>query len=274
MKTILVPTDFSESAENALKVAKFIARKTKATIHLANFYSLPVVDYSYPGISMPAELMDQIRKGAKEGIHKLKNELEAEGYAVASTIEMGMVADEVVDLGSKLNADLIIMGTTGASGIINKIIGSNAAHVMERTKQPILLVPQGCNCSSINNVVYLDELKEDDIAVLTQLFAFTDELGVKNIKLLNVNTGFFYQAINEELMIQLDKKFGLEKIKLETVDGIDVKEGIDHYLENHKIDLVVMSTHKKTLLERIFSSSNTKEMALYSKIPLLVYHKD
>lgn len=274
MKTILVPTDFSEAADNALKVAKSIAQKTKATIHLANFYSIPVADYSYPEISMPAEIMEEVRKSATEGVEKLAANLNAEGFSATSTVEMGMVSDEIVELGNKLEADLIIMGTTGASGILNKIIGSNAARVMQRTMRPIILVPQDAAFDGIDKVVYLDQLKEDDTAVLSKLFAFADELGVNNIKLLNVNTGFFFQPVNEHLLIQLDRAFGLERIKLETVDGADVKEGIDHYLENHQIDLVVMSTHKKTLLERIFSGSNTNEMALYSKVPLLVYHKE
>ena len=128
--------------------------------------------------------------------------------------------------------------------------------------------------SEIFNIVYLDELKEDDTAVLSKLFAFAGALNVENIKILNVNTGFFFKPINEHLMIQLDRAFGLEKIKLETVDGSDVKEGIDHYLENHHVDLLVMSTHKKSFLERLFSKSNTNEMAMYGKIPLLVYHKE
>lgn len=274
MKTILVATDFSETANNALKAAKLIAQKTQATLHIANFYSIPVADYSYPDISMPAEILEQIRLAAIEGIDKLSNDLKAEGFSVESTIDMGLVSDEIISLAKKVNADLIVMGTTGADSIINKIIGSNAAHVLQRTEFPIMLVPQHCNCKSLQNLVYLDELKEDDTAVLTKLFSFAGELGIENIKLLNVNTGFFFKPVNEHLMIQLDRAFGLEKIKLETVDGADVKEGINHYLENHHVDLVVMSTHRKSFLARLFSSSSTNEMALYGKLPLLVYHKE
>jgi nucleotide-binding universal stress UspA family protein len=274
MKTIIVPTDFSDAANNALKAAKSIAIKTKASIHLANFYSLPVADYSYPDISMPAEILEQIRKAAIEGVDKISAELREEGFTVESTIGMGMVADEIADLAKDIKPDLIVMGTTGASGIANKLLGSNAAHVMQNTVYPILLVPQHCICDKIFNIVYLDELKEDDTAVLSKLFAFAGAMNVENIKILNVNTGFFFKPINEHLMIQLDRAFGLEKIKLETVDGSDVKEGIDHYLENHHVDLLVMSTHKKSFLERLFSKSNTNEMAMYGKIPLLVYHKE
>lgn len=273
MKTILVPTDFSQAADNALKAAKLIAQKTNATIHLANFYSIPVADYSYPDISMPAEIMEQVRKSANEGIAQLTAQLKAEGFAVEATVEMGLVGDEVVALADKIEADLIIMGTTGASGIVNKIVGSNAAHVMQRTNRPIIMIPQDNALESFNKVVYLDQLEEDDTAVLAKLFALGDELGITSVKILNVNTGFFFKPVNEHLMVQLNRAFGEERIKLETVDGADVTEGVEHYLENHNVDLVVMSTHRKSFLERIFSKSDTHEMALYSKVPLLVYHK-
>jgi nucleotide-binding universal stress UspA family protein len=274
MQTILVPTDFSKAADNALKLAKYIALKTKATIHLANFYSIPMSDYSYPEISMPGDLLGEVRDAAKIEIEKLTLELQAEGYSVTSTVSMGMATDEIIELAGKMNPDLIVIGTTGATGLVNKLIGSNAEHVMENVKQPIILVPQECNCGQLKKIVYLAELKEDDTPVLSVLFDFADLMEAKSLKLLNINTGFFFQPIDENLMTILDDKFGLKKIQLDTVDGADIVEGIDHYLEKHKVDLVVMSTHKKSLLERIFVRSNTDKMALYTKVPLLVYHKD
>jgi nucleotide-binding universal stress UspA family protein len=274
MQTIIVPTDFSIAADNAIKFAKAIAKKTKATIHLANFYSLPIANYSYVENSMSGDMLNQVIEAAKIEIDKLTKTIEAEGVKVESTIAMGFATDEIVELANKIQPDLIIMGTTGATGIINKVIGSNAAHVMQHTNYPIILVPQDSTFSTISNVVYLDELKEDDTPVLKKLFDLADDLNIENIKLLNVNTGFFFQPIDEQLMIKLNNAFGLQKIKLETVQGADVVHGIEHYLEKHLVDLVVMSTHKKTLLERIFKKSDTNKMALYSKVPLLVYHKE
>jgi nucleotide-binding universal stress UspA family protein len=274
MQKILVPTDFSKAADNALAVAKAIAQKTKATLHLANFYSIPMADYSYPEINMPDEILSQVKVAAVAEIEALTTQLKSENFIVESTVRMGFATDEIVALANEIQPDLIIVGTTGATGIVNKIIGSNAAHVMKNTTYPIMLVPQNCVCDGISNVVYLDELKEDDTPVLEKLFKLADELSVENIKLLNVNTGFFFQAIDEKLMTKLDDTFGLNKIQLDTVTAADVTSGIDQYLENHSVDLVVMSTHKKTLLERIFMRSDTEKMALYSKIPVLIYHKD
>lgn len=273
MKTILVPTDFSTAADNALLFAKMIARKTNATIHLAHFYSIPVADYSYPDVSMPAEILEQERKSAIMQINDLETQLIADGYKVASTVDMGLVFDEVVSLADKLAVDMIVMGTTGANGIVNKIMGSNTAHVMQRTERPIILIPELSKVRAIQKIVYLDELEQDDTEVLNNLLAFADDLAIHHIKILNVSTGFFYKPIDEKIVALLENNFGEHKVKIETVEGIDVKEGVDHYLKEHPIDLVVMSTRKRTFLERLFSKSDTHEMALYSKVPLLVYHK-
>lgn len=274
MNTILVPTDFSLVADKAIAVAKLFAQKTAAKIHVANFYSLSPVDYAFPEISTPAELMAQFQKDAEANMNTLASKLKEEGVVVETTVSMGMAADEIVSLADKLNADMIIMGTTGSNTLVNKFIGSNAARVMRETIHPILLIPECCTCSVFNNIIYLAELQDDDTAVLTKIFDLSDKLNAQSIRLLNVNTGFFFKPIDEKLMMKLDNVFGLKKIQLETVDGIDVKEGIEHYLENHSVDLLVMATHKKSFLERLFAKNDTVKMALYTKIPLLIYHKD
>lgn len=274
MKTILVPTDFSKAAENALNTAKIIARKTNATIHIANFYSIPVVDYAYPDVSMSAEILEQTRKAAILGTEQVVAHLKDYGYSVASTVDIGLVSEEITALAGKIEADMIVMGTTGANGIVNKIMGSNAAHVMQKTTCPILLKPEKSNIDNIKNVIYLAQLEEVDIEILTKLFTLGEDLGFDNIKIVNVSTGFFFKEINEDLIDLMKKTFGSYKIKFANVEGADMKEGVDKYLEEHKTDLVVMSTHKKTFLERIFAKSNTQEMALYSNMPLLVYHKE
>jgi nucleotide-binding universal stress UspA family protein len=273
MKTIVVPTDFSEVATKALGVAKSIAKKTNAKLHIANFYTVPVVDYSYPEISMPGEILEEMRKASKQGIRIIADELEEEGITVETTFGMGMATDEIVELARKADADLIIMGTTGASGIMNTLIGSNAAHVMQRVEMPIMLVPYAYDGREIRNIVYADSLREDDTSVIGKLFVFAEAIGAVDVSLLNINTSGHYEAIDTDLVYRLNKTFGEQRVKLNFVDADNIKHGIDKYLELHNIDLVVMSTHKKTLLQRIFTPSNTRMMALHSKVPLMVYHK-
>jgi nucleotide-binding universal stress UspA family protein len=195
------------------------------------------------------------------------------GIAVDTTIEMGMVTDETVDLAKKINADLIVMGTTGTNTMLDTLIGSNASNVMQKTEKPIILVPKNYIFSGIHEIVYADKLQEDDTDVLRQLFDFAQKIGAENVNILNINTTTHYEPLQSGVVMHLKEVFGAEKVKMNFVEAHNIKEGMDMYLDSHAIDLVVMWRHKKTLMERIFSSSNTKMMALYTKVPLMVYHK-
>ncbi|MFN8282262.1 MAG: universal stress protein [Chitinophagales bacterium] len=274
MKTILFPTDFSETSEKALNVVRYIAQKSNACIHVFHVYNIPVTLYNNMDAIIPPQIIDDVRISAEKEAAALKKNLEADGFIVEVTVEMGSVTDEIISITHKNSFDLLIMGTTGDGNLVNKIIGSNASAVLMRVNIPVLLVPKDCVFDGFKSIVYLDELKDDDIEVLDALFSLSKEIGVRNLSLLNINTGFFFEPVDEKLMTRLTTAFGADQLVIDSVTAADVKQGIDLYLEQTQIDLVVMSTKKKTILERLFVKSNTKIMAMQSKIPLLVYHRN
>lgn len=274
MKTILFPTDFSETSDKALHVVKYIAQKSNACIHVFHVYNIPVTLYNNMDAIIPPQIIDDVRISAEKEAAALKKNLEADGFIVEVTVEMGSVTDEIISITHKNSFDLLIMGTTGDGNLVNKIIGSNASAVLMRVNIPVLLVPKDCVFDGFKSIVYLDELKDDDIEVLDALFSLSKEIGVRNLSLLNINTGFFFEPVDEKLMTRLTTAFGADQLVIDSVTAADVKQGIDLYLEQTQIDLVVMSTKKKTILERLFVKSNTKIMAMQSKIPLLVYHRN
>lgn len=273
MKTILVPTDFSATANKALQIAKVIAKNFDATIQLAHFYSINMSDYSYPDISMPQQIQEEINKAAIVEMDKLVQLLNEDGIKSKSVIKMGLTTDSIVDMSKESKADLVVMGTTGTSSLVNKLIGSITANVMEQIEAPILLVPAESNFIDFKRIVYANSMEESDVDVLKNIYSFADTMQTEDISLLNINTSNHYEPVNYDIVKQLTDVFGDEKIKLKFIDADSVKNGIDEFLKRHLIDLVVMSTHKKNLLERIFTKSNTRIMALHSKVPLLIYHK-
>ena len=174
MNTILVPTDFSAVAANALKAAKHLAKKSNAAIHLVHFYQLPLADYSNPDMLLPTEILEHHKHEANVALQNLVASLKEEGFDADASLKFGLLTEEIESLASSLNSMMIVMGTTGASNIVNKLIGSNAANVLQHTEHPILLIPSNCHCDSFSNIVYLAELKEDDTEVLSKVFAFAE----------------------------------------------------------------------------------------------------
>lgn len=274
MKTILFPTDFSDAASNALQMAKNIAKKSNATLHLCHFYSLALNNYTSPESIIPMDLLDEIKKSATEQINQLKNILANENIAVETTVCSGDLVSEILDLSIQINADIIIMGTTGASNLINKLIGSNALSVMQRSKCPIILVPSTYKSkNSINKIVFADHFDVDNTQVLKALAQLAETLAIPSIDILRVNTENHFDVVKDNTTIdKLLQILGTDKAKLNFVQATNFSEGFKQYATTNEVDLLIMSTRKKSLLERLFAESQTKIMAEYGTVPLMVYH--
>ena len=142
MKRVLVPTDFSEHADRALAVAIGFAKPLGATIDLLHVYALPMPIVSSmagavpPPLPTPDDLMS-----IQQRIDELAKRVRNAGLECRTAIEQGHPPVEIVARSRNINADLLVMGTHGRSGIRRVIFGSVAEEVLRRISVPILLVP-------------------------------------------------------------------------------------------------------------------------------------
>lgn len=271
---IIVPTDFSAPAEQALNYAIELAKKTKASITLLHINQVAMVD-----ASMPAEtyqfLVKEIEEMTKEGMDKLaKKLLIPSGIAYTTETRYGFVSEEICEIAKKDEADLIIMGTTGASGAAEILIGSNAASVVASSTVPVLVIPKDLTYKDYSRIVYATDYNEPEFPALMRLIYFAelfdcplDVIHVKSDadKYFNIENNFFkknkanitYPNIN---YIQLEKG--------------DIIQSINHYVEENHGDLLVMAKHNRSFFDRLFHRSLSKKMAYHTKIPLLVLVKE
>lgn len=273
MKAIVVPTDFSETAQNALNYAKLIASKSGATIHLCHFYSLALNTLNSPESMIPDSVFDEVRDIAKSNLEQIAVQLRAEGFECKTYVNAGDLTSEILDLTKKIDADLTVMGTTGASNVINKLIGSNALSVMQNSENPIILVPQQYKqTNQLKDIVFADDFEQDNSSIIYSLTYFIETMQIDKIDLLRVNIDTdLYDDENETISKTLSELFGEKKVNFNLVYANNFEEGFEKYKQTHAVDLLVMSTKKKNLLQRIFSHSNTKAMAMHVDVPLMVY---
>jgi len=159
---ILIPTDFSAVANNALSYAIDLAKKTGAQIHVLHVKHVPVMDASFPAETYQIYL-DEIDKAAKMGMEELeKNILKTSGVKYDLQTVMGFVHDELQHFVKRHDIDLIVMGTTGASGLQEIFIGSNAASVVSKSEVPVMVIPHLAKPSD-----FIDE-KQVDLLVLAK----------------------------------------------------------------------------------------------------------
>jgi nucleotide-binding universal stress UspA family protein len=143
MKTIIIPTDFSSSATNALHYGLDMAKAINASVMLLHVYSVPV---SYAEVPVVLVSLDEMKKTADLQMEALKKETEhlvSGSIKIYSETVLGSVADEIENCCNKIKPFAVVMGSKGASNLEKIIFGSNTLTVIRHITWPVICVPPG-----------------------------------------------------------------------------------------------------------------------------------
>ena len=136
---ILVPTDFSPTAQAALDLAVELARDSHALLTLVHAVELPV--YSYDTLlAAPMDLYAPVRQAAQETLSKMLGEVQKQVPGAASILRPGRATDEIIDAVRTTGADLVVIGTHGRTGLTHLLLGSVAEKVVRASPVPVLTV--------------------------------------------------------------------------------------------------------------------------------------
>lgn len=270
---ILVPTDFSKVAENALQYALKVAEKCGASLHILHIKQVPMIDATYPAdtYQLYAAELEQVEN---EGREKLENTV-LKGITVKYEFHsiMGFVSDEIIRHADESGIDLVIMGTTGSSGIAEILVGSNAASVIGKSLIPVLVIPPGHSYKPITSILYSTDYNEPEFPAVSRMM-YLAELYDAKVTVLHVKTEFDRYFNSENNFFARNKEqFVKHQISIINADSGDVTEIIDNHVDELKIDLLVMAKHNRSFFDRLFHRSLSKKMAYHSKVPLLVVNK-
>ncbi len=139
IKRILVPHDFSETAEHALKYALDLAERLGASVTVAHVYDVPV--YSYPeGPALTVEMTAQIERAAETALDALAQRSRRPGVEIDTALRRGSAWSEINAVAKLTNADLIVIGTHGRRGLARALLGSVAEKFVRSAPCPVLTV--------------------------------------------------------------------------------------------------------------------------------------
>lgn len=138
---LLVPIDFSETSLHALRLAIHVARQGNTRLHLLHVGTIPYVDAGPFGASVPALLIEannQMAIEAKVGLDRVAREEVPAGMPVSTEVRSGFPPEEILDEADACEADLIVLGTHGRTGLERVLLGSVAERVVRGAKIPVL----------------------------------------------------------------------------------------------------------------------------------------
>ncbi len=277
MKKILVPTDFSNTAMKAITYALEIAKRTGASICLLHVIE-PVTDSIWQPHPLQERLQEEITNNRLSELKTIQKNL-AEIHPdikIETELAHGTIITSLLAFAEKLQMDLIVMGTTGASGLKEFFMGSVAAGTVGRTKVPVLAIPHDYLMEAPDGILLATNQFEENkdllnpIVELASLFSATIHVAVfvdtddakPSDYLYNTRQLLHYLEV-------LHKMYPGTKFKGELLEGSEFEETVEKYNTENEVDIIAMITYPKSFLEKIMRKSKTKKMAFHSAIPLL-----
>ncbi|MCS6794686.1 MAG: universal stress protein [Raineya sp.] len=276
MKKILVPTDFSEFAEKALQTAVNIAQKVKAEIILLNanemaVAAMPIAEYYYYDKEKEQSYLQMVNDSIDRTLQKIAKDMDLGDIQVSTLVENGLLVNVVEEVCNRENIDLIVMGTQGATGIKEMLVGSNTEKVVRNASCPVLAIPNKV-AYEFKNIVFPTTLRLDQEKAFQKLAQMRNVFDGK-IHLLYLNNPAHLQSEEaiEERKNSLIASAGLKsaEIFISQQNVFDEENAILEFSRQVQADLIVMATHQRKGLAHLFLGSITEDTINHSEIPVL-----
>lgn len=273
MKKILVPTDFSDGAYNALIHALHHAAATGASVTVVHAYLMPPT-----GTAVMVDITDLLRKNAEENLEELRTRLTslniAKSVEVSYKAKHGTVTDVLHRMTEKGDYDLVVMGTQGASGITEKFLGSNAAAAARNIKCPLLAVPAEKPYKEIEKIVIatdLRDLKNPNVFGIVESLAEKHEAVIRFLHVRKTDEEFDH-AKSEQFKKQVTNTFNKKAPVFTFIFENDIEDGLSDALEKDGADLLTVIHRERGFFQSLFHSSVSQTLVNEAAMPVLVLH--
>lgn len=279
MKTILVPTDFSEQAQYALDLAYGVAKKSSATVKLLNVVEAPHgTSFNAMGEVTAPDGMDsmffaQLLKRQKDNLAKLVKNPKYEDIDVEGEVEVGNPYESISRTITDHQVDLVIMGTQGSSGLEEMLVGSNTEKVVRRAKCPVLTVKEAVDPDSIKDIVFATNLRDASEKLVSALLELQKLFSAK-LHIISVNTPSTFET--DRFYRKEMKKF-VDQHKIENytlnIYNDDVEEdGIVFFAEDINADMIALATHGRRGISHLLSGSIAEDIVNHAKRPVWTFN--
>ncbi|AWV98778.1 universal stress protein [Arcticibacterium luteifluviistationis] len=271
MKKIILATDFSKGASKAEEMAISIAKKHISEIIILYCSSPTYVDPNMPG-GMVINLGIEREKQFDDKLAAKARSIQEQGVRTTYKLGTGSVAEGIKSLVEKEGADFVIMGKTGATGFLDKLIGSTAEYVINNIKIPLLVVPELAKSITIDKIQYATELEYDEKEILGEVFGIAKKLKAE-VNLVNVSSDKQLDLIdNSKLIEDMKKAFPNEKFNITSVRSNNVEKAILELSETHENTALVVASHHRGFLDGILKPSVSESLIAKTTVPTFVYH--
>lgn len=288
IRRILVPVDFSDYSRNACLYALNLASKYQADIKIIHVYYAPIVDlvpitdaYSIQ-IDMDINLRE-LESTAKRNLLSFVNDIKTtaveRGFGdvkIGYTLREGIAEDEIARAAREYKPGIIILGSKGKGKRERNIIGSVVYKLLDRTRIPVLAVPERSMfsaASSVKNIVYATDFDDSDYVAIRRLLSIVSAFDVQ-IHCIHVSKELnkTWDKVKMEALKEYFK--GVHKglnVNCHLLEGDDMVKELEAFCKTHEVDLISLANRKRSIISKLFNPGLTKKLLFHIEVPLLVF---
>lgn len=271
MKRILVPTDFSDCAGYALDTAVKVSQKYGAELHVYHRANLnPEFDESSPKAQYEYTESFAMLQYIKKQFALIRKKYGDMVPRIITTYSTGDFVKTVSDYVDAEEIDLIVMGSSGASGFKELVMGSQTQKVVRYAHCPVLVVKHPLENMVFKNIVFASDFSEMAKKPFAKLIEFARKFG-SHVHMLNVAAypRFTITDQDYERMKEFEKLSWNVPCTIHGRGDLDLELGVTHFATETQADLVSIAHFGKEPLKRIFTGSLTENLVNHLEIPVL-----
>lgn len=275
LKTLLIPVDFSEASKKAVTYALILAKKWNSKLVFVHGYRVVLATYERPTMSATVDPISGTglseQKLSKEKLMDYLNTFpELDTIEHSDVVGLGPAVDVIDQTAEDENADLIIMGTTGANGVEGFFIGTNSEKVSRKAQCPVLVVPDNLKSYEIDTVcLALDTNNVENTITLEVLVEMLTAFDAQ-LRIVHISDNDEAAFKKEEVLAPYKKSLDKVKHSFHVFYDEDPEEGIAEFLDKNPMDLIVLLYRDHGYFERLFRPGTRKKMVFETDIPLLI----
>lgn len=275
MKKILVPTDFSACANSAAAAALKIAEATQSEVHFLHLTDIPV---DWQTLTDNKKMYPDVNKKINQYrslLDELVRDAERRGIKASKYLVFNRDFQAILEHLDQYKIDFVVMGSRGASGLKEWVVGSNTQKIVRLSPVPVLVIKEGTVDLKIDHLVFVSDFNDEVMDQFKFYLTFVKTLKAR-MSLLFINTPEnFTDTLTTKILMGNYAMHAPGTIENTYIfNHYSFMRGLEAFCQEHKVDALGMITHGKPSGMHLFNNSLTEKVVNHVQLPVLTMHSD
>lgn len=275
MKNILLPTDFSDNAYNAIEYAVQLFENEECVFHLLNTYTPISYSMATLGSGFDTMMMAEVtRNNSENGLieieEKIKEKYNNPKHTFQRQSSFNLLINEIETIIKARNIDLIVMGTKGATGAQEIFLGTNTVYTIKKAKCAVIAVPKKYTYSVPRDMLFPTDFKfsmeNNYLPVLREICVSHNSL----LRVLNVYLGKPLDSSQQNTKKKLEDFIKPIPCVFHEKEDMDITDAVEEFQIKYKIDFLIMIQNKHSIFENLLFKPVVNQMVYHTNVPFMV----